>query len=139
MFSKFAAIDIEKQQITMNPEQDKQQKQPLTSMELTMRMYKLNRMLCQLKYIRVYKQLKEHSELYKSFKLPPLEKDNFCGKMQVLGPCPLEGVYHIDKVSVSIPSDVMGNRIDHDGCSIDKLPETIEILLFGKFKPFIKT
>ena len=141
MFSEFAPIDIEKQQITMNPKENKLKKRtqkPLTSMELKRRMYKLNRMLCQLKYISVYRELKEHSELYKSFKLPSLEQDNFCGKMQVLGPCPLEGLYHIDKVSVSIPSDAMGNRIDRDGCCMDKLPETIEILLFGKFKPFIK-
>lgn len=59
----------------------------------------------------------------------------FCFRMNVKACSSLYKDHGVDSVSVSIPMDAMGNR-SSDGVSADKLPKTIEILLFKGDEPY---
>lgn len=55
----------------------------------------------------------------------------FAFRLCVKSSAPLFSIHKVKEVSVSIPMDAMGNR-EIDGVSMEKLPSTIEIMLFDE-------
>lgn len=53
----------------------------------------------------------------------------FCFRIGVKTTAPLCSTHKVVAVSVSIPMDAMGNRVEMDGVTADNLPDTIEIML----------
>ena len=66
--------------------------------------------------------------------IPVMESDDsallkpFCFRIGVKKDVPLYALHGIAQVSISVPSDAMGNRV-RDGVSAHNLPSTIEIAL----------
>ena len=82
--------------------------------------------------VRVAHVTKQHLRGYED--IPVMESDDgallkpFCFRIGVKHDVPLYTLYGIAQVSISVPSDAMGNRF-MDGVSVHNLPSTIEIVL----------
>lgn len=82
--------------------------------------------------VKVAHATKEHLSGYKD--IPDMKSDGgallkpFCFRIGVKHDVPLYTVHGIAQVSISVPSDAMGNRL-MDDVSVHNLPSTIEIAL----------
>ena len=90
----------------------------------------MNMYLCTIGAKNLWKYLKEHPNL-SNFGFPDKEPTHFCFRIVLPSGAVARDKYKIDKVSISVPSDAMGNRVDMDGVSADNLPKTFEIALVG--------
>ena len=95
-----------------------------------METFMLNMILCRICGKHLWKYLKEHPNLSK-FAFPDKEPTHYRFRIVIPSGAVARDKYKIDKVSISVPPDAMGNRVDMDSVSVDNLPKTIEIALVG--------
>lgn len=98
-------------------------------------------LLCSYKLKLIYPELEKstNSLMENGFVVPKLDIERwnyqqFNLKIDVLEGSKLYDKYNIRHISLSIPPDAMGNRVDskYDNCSPVKLPSTLEIALIDK-------
>ena len=91
--------------------------------------YRRNNALCTQVCVSIWNQLKKDSRLA-TYLIPDTEPDYTSFKIDLPGDAPSR-MYEIERISVAVPSDAMGNRIAEDNVSSLNLPKTIEIAMFG--------
>ena len=92
-----------------------------------------NLALCALKARQIFVYLKSNAPLCDYYDLPDaIDERHFCFRLDVGKETVLYNKYGIHKVSVSVPTDAYGNRIEYDDVSAVNLPKTIEVALVDK-------